>query len=70
MIFCRRSWGKIKDLAVADRPTVMAGVKGRPFITYLMDQLEEAGLRKDVLCTGYMAEYVEDTLETKTFHDK
>ena len=48
----------------------MAGVKGRPFITYLMDQLEEAGLRRDVLCTGYMAEYVEDTLETKTFHDK
>jgi len=43
---------------VADRPKVMAEVSGRPFITYLFDQLAAAGFRKIVISTGYMAETV------------
>jgi D-glycero-alpha-D-manno-heptose 1-phosphate guanylyltransferase len=42
--------------AVSDRPKVLAEVAGRPFITYLLDQLADAGVREVVLCTGYMAE--------------
>jgi D-glycero-alpha-D-manno-heptose 1-phosphate guanylyltransferase len=37
---------------VADRPKVLAQILGRPFLTYLLDELEFAGLKKVVLCTG------------------
>ncbi|MCP4599444.1 MAG: NTP transferase domain-containing protein [Proteobacteria bacterium] len=45
---------------VSDRPKVLAPVVGRPFLTYLLDQLREAGLDRVVLCTGYMGEKVEE----------
>jgi D-glycero-alpha-D-manno-heptose 1-phosphate guanylyltransferase len=50
---------------VADRPKVLAPVNGRPFIEYLLDQLEEAGIARVVIATGYMAESVEETLGRK-----
>jgi len=50
--------------AVADRPKVMASVAGRPFVTYLLDQLIEAGIRRVVLCTGYLAESIRYELGT------
>ncbi len=43
---------------VADRPTVLAEVRGRPFIAYLLDQLAAAGVRRAVLCTGHLGEQV------------
>jgi D-glycero-alpha-D-manno-heptose 1-phosphate guanylyltransferase len=45
---------------VSDRPKVMAEISGRPFLAYLLDQLQAAGFRKIILSTGYMAEKVED----------
>ena len=44
---------------VADRPKCLAEINGRPFLAYLLDQLERAGIRDVVLSTGYMAEKVE-----------
>jgi D-glycero-alpha-D-manno-heptose 1-phosphate guanylyltransferase len=41
---------------VADRPKVLAPVAGRPFLTYLLDQIAAAGIKCAVLSTGYMAE--------------
>jgi NDP-sugar pyrophosphorylase family protein len=49
--------------SVSDRPKVMAEVCGKPFINYLLDQLNNAGFKKSVLCTGYMADYVEESLK-------
>ncbi len=46
--------------AVRDRPKVLAPVDGQPWLYYLLRQLEGAGVRKVVLCTGYMAEKVEE----------
>lgn len=46
---------------IQDRPKVLAEVKGRPFLTYILDQLDQAGMREVVLCTGYMAEAIERT---------
>jgi NDP-sugar pyrophosphorylase family protein len=43
---------------VDDRPKVMAQVAGRPFITHLLDQLADSGIRRVVLCTGYLADVV------------
>jgi NDP-sugar pyrophosphorylase family protein len=44
---------------VSDRPKVLAEVNGRPFLAYLLDQLTAAGVRRTVLCTGYLGEMVE-----------
>jgi len=47
---------------VADRPKVLAPVLQRPFVTYLLDQLAAAGLRRVVFLTGYRAEQIEQEL--------
>ena len=44
---------------MADRPKVLADVLGRPFLTFLLDHLQAAGVRRVVLCTGYKGEQVQ-----------
>jgi D-glycero-alpha-D-manno-heptose 1-phosphate guanylyltransferase len=44
---------------VADRPKVLAPVAGRPFLSYLLDQLRAAGIRRAVLCTGHLGDQIE-----------
>jgi D-glycero-alpha-D-manno-heptose 1-phosphate guanylyltransferase len=39
-------------------PKVLAPVCGRPFLSYVLDQLHSAGVRDVVLCTGYRADQV------------
>jgi D-glycero-alpha-D-manno-heptose 1-phosphate guanylyltransferase len=46
----------------ADRPKAMAPVLRRPFVTYLLDKLATAGLRRAVFLTGYRAEQIEQEL--------
>lgn len=46
---------------VADRPKVLAEIRGRPFLAYLLDQVVDAGVSLVVLCTGYMGEQVYGT---------
>lgn len=41
---------------LADRPKVLAPVAGRPFLTYLLDQLRRIGVSQAVLSTGHLAE--------------
>jgi NDP-sugar pyrophosphorylase family protein len=48
--------------AIADRPKVLADVAGRPFLTYLLDQLRAAGVPRAVLCTGYRGEQIQSAL--------
>ena len=50
---------------VADRPKVLASVKGRPFIYFLLDQFYDVGIKKILLCTGYKAQNVEETVGYK-----
>lgn len=47
---------------VNDRPKVMALINGRPFLTYLLDQISNAGLMDVILCVGYMGKYVESEM--------
>jgi NDP-sugar pyrophosphorylase family protein len=47
---------------VADRPKVLAPVAGRPFLTYLLDQIAEAGIERVVLSTGHLAEQFADVI--------
>lgn len=46
---------------VSDRPKVLAPVNGRPFLSYLLDQLVSAGFRDVILCTGYKGEMIMET---------
>ncbi len=57
--------GKRLRPAVSDRQKVLAEVSGRPFITYILDQIETAGGEKVILCTGYMGEQFETILGRK-----
>jgi NDP-sugar pyrophosphorylase family protein len=45
---------------VGDRPKVLALVGGRPFLSYLLDQIAAAGIERTVLCTGYRGDLVRD----------
>jgi D-glycero-alpha-D-manno-heptose 1-phosphate guanylyltransferase len=45
-------------VAVADRPKVLADVRGRPFLAYLLDNLAAQGVREVLLCTGYLGEQI------------
>jgi NDP-sugar pyrophosphorylase family protein len=47
---------------VDDRPKVLAEVAGRPFLTYLLDQLVAARVHQTVLLTGYRGQQIEDLL--------
>jgi len=47
---------------VTDRPKVLANILGRPFLTFLLDQLASAGARVVVLCTGHMADAIHGEL--------
>jgi len=44
---------------VSDRPKAMALIHGRPFLSYILDQLNAAGLKDIILCVGYMGKYIE-----------
>jgi NDP-sugar pyrophosphorylase family protein len=46
---------------LADRPKVLAPVAGRPFVSYLLEQLDAAGVSRVMLCTGYRGDEVERT---------
>jgi len=45
---------------IADKPKVLASVNGRPFLSYLLDQLIAAGFQDVILCTGYKGEMVKE----------
>jgi NDP-sugar pyrophosphorylase family protein len=46
---------------VSDRPKVLAEVRGKPFLAYLLDQLGQTGIHRVVLLTGYKSEQIEAT---------
>ncbi len=45
---------------VKDVPKPMARVNGRPFLSYVLDPLAEAGIAKAVLSIGYRSESIKD----------
>src|SRR5438132_551209 len=45
---------------IADCPKVLADVLGRPFLTYLLDQLAAAAVEEVVLLTGHQGDQVDD----------
>jgi D-glycero-alpha-D-manno-heptose 1-phosphate guanylyltransferase len=50
---------------LSDRPKALAPVAGGPFLRFLFNQLQAAGVRRAVLCTGYRAHQVEETFGSR-----
>jgi D-glycero-alpha-D-manno-heptose 1-phosphate guanylyltransferase len=49
--------------AFSDRPKSLAPVNGRPFLDYLLSWSYDEGVRKAVLCVGYMRSQIEDYVQ-------
>lgn len=47
---------------VPDKQKVLAEVLKRPFVTFLLEQLDSAGVRNVVLCTGHKGDEVQEQL--------
>jgi histidinol-phosphate phosphatase family protein len=47
---------------VGDRPKGLAQIAGRPFLMFLLDQLDAAGVQSAVICTGYLGSQMQETL--------
>jgi NDP-sugar pyrophosphorylase family protein len=45
---------------LSDRPKSLALVAGKPFLHYVLDYLRRQGLRRVILCVGYLASQVRD----------
>ena len=43
-------------------PKVLADINGRPFISILLDRLEQFGIRRVILCTGSLGHLIKDAL--------
>lgn len=50
---------------ICDRPKVLAEVSGKPFLSFILDQLDSAGFHDVILATGYMGERIETTFGNK-----
>lgn len=50
---------------ISRKPKVIAEVNNRPFIFYLLKQLDDFGLDKVVICTGYKSEAVKKEIGNK-----
>src|SRR5271156_3444886 len=46
--------------AVPSSPKALASVGGRPFLELLLRQLGTQGIRQLVMCTGFLAEQIEE----------
>src|SRR3989344_3076938 len=53
------------DSVLPDQQKVLAPVNNHFFLQYLLNQLNEAGFKKVVLCTGYLGDQVERSLGKK-----
>ena len=52
---------------LGDRPKILAPVKGRPFLEYLLEWLIRLGSQRVVLCLGYRAHEVLAYLHSRSF---
>lgn len=53
---------------VKNKPKVLVKIRDHPFLEYLLHQLDQAGFKKVVLCTGYLGDQIEKTFGSKYKH--
>jgi NDP-sugar pyrophosphorylase family protein len=57
LILCGGRGTRLRSV-ISDKPKVLVPVNGRPFLSYLLDQLIAASFKNVILCTGYKGEMV------------
>ena len=46
--------------SISDRPKVLAGVMGKPFLSYILNQINDSKITNVILCTGYLGNMIND----------
>ncbi len=64
LILCG-GFGKRLRQAVSDRPKPMAEVNEKPFLDIVINHFRSFGLKRFILCTGYMSDYIEDYYQNR-----
>lgn len=64
LVLCGGKGKRLKAL-ISDRPKPMAEVNKKPFLDILIEYVAGFGFRRFVLCTGYMADYIEAYYKNK-----
>ncbi|MFA5156130.1 MAG: sugar phosphate nucleotidyltransferase [Candidatus Omnitrophota bacterium] len=59
VVLCGGQGSRLKGL-VSDRPKPMADISGSPFMDILIRHLRSFGIKKYILCAGFMAGYIEE----------
>ena len=65
VILCGGMGSRLRSV-VNDRPKPMAEINDRPFLDILIDSFAEFGLRRFVLCAGYMSDIIRDYYSSST----
>lgn len=50
--------GKRLQTLISDRPKSMAEINGRPFLDIILDHLSNYGVKRVILCAGYMVDVI------------
>jgi len=66
VILCGGKGTRLRQ-AVSDRPKSMAKIDGRPFLDILIEYLKSFGLKRVILCTGYMASVIRNYYANKKY---
>lgn len=67
VILAGGSGTRLRD-AISDIPKVLADIRGKPFIDYLIDWLSSWGIKRYILCVGYGSERIKKYVtEAKSF---
>ena len=61
VVLCGGQGTRLKSV-VPDRPKALADINGTPFIFLLLEQLQNAGLTRAILCTGYLAKSIRESI--------
>jgi D-glycero-alpha-D-manno-heptose 1-phosphate guanylyltransferase len=64
LILCGGYGTRLKSV-LQNSPKSLALVSGRPFLSFLLDQISGAGFSKVILCTGYKTEDIEAVFGTR-----
>lgn len=65
VILCGGMGSRLRSV-VNDRPKPMAEIDDRPFLDILIDSFAEFGLKRFVLCAGYMSDIIRDYYTSRT----
>jgi len=65
VILCGGMGTRLRSV-VDDRPKPMAEIEDRPFLNILIDSFAEFGLRRFILCAGYMSDVIRDYYAAQT----